>query len=83
MSNYATKSDLINAAGVNTSKFAKKVDLTGLKSDIDKLDVDKLKIVSVDLYKLRHVVENDGFKITVCDELVKRLLVIRLLMLII
>ena len=30
LSNYATKADLKNAAGINTSKFAKKVDLANL-----------------------------------------------------
>ena len=43
LSNYATKVDLKNAAGVDTSKSAKMVDLSNLKSDIDKLDTDKLK----------------------------------------
>ena len=37
LSNYATKADLKNTAGVDTSKFAKKVDLTDLKSNFDKL----------------------------------------------
>ena len=46
---YATKSDLENAAGVDTSKFAKKVDLANLKSNVDKLDTDKLKNVPTDL----------------------------------
>ena len=45
LSNYATKTDLKNVAGVDTSKFAKKIDLNNLKSDLDKLDIDKLKIV--------------------------------------
>ena len=46
LSNYATKADLKSATGVDTSKFAKKkVDLAGLKSNADKLDFDKLKIV--------------------------------------
>ena len=35
--NYSTKADLKNATGVDTSKFAKKVDLAHLKSDVDKL----------------------------------------------
>ena len=39
----AAKADLQNAAGVDTSKLAKKVDLAGLKSSVDKLNVDKLK----------------------------------------
>ena len=45
MSNYATKADLKNATGVNTSKFAKKVDLAHLKSNVDESDIDKLKKV--------------------------------------
>ena len=43
LSNYATKTNLKNAAGVDTSDFAKKTDLANLKSDVDKLDIDKLK----------------------------------------
>ena len=39
-SNYATKADSINAADVDTSKFAKKVNLANLKSDVDELDID-------------------------------------------
>ena len=40
LSNYATKTDFINATGVDTSKFAKKVDLSSLKSSVDKLEID-------------------------------------------
>ena len=47
LSNYATKADLKTVAGVDTSKFAKKVDLANLKSNVDILDIDKLKILSV------------------------------------
>ena len=43
LSNYATKADLKNTAGVDTLKFAKKVDLANLKSNVEKLDIDKLK----------------------------------------
>ena len=43
--NYATKSGLNNAAGVDTSEFTKKTDLANLKSDVDELDTDKLKNV--------------------------------------
>ena len=39
LSNYATKSDLKNATGVDTLKFVKKVDLASLKSDVDKLEL--------------------------------------------
>ena len=42
LSNFATKSDLKNAKGVDTSKFSKKVDLANLKSNADTLDIDKL-----------------------------------------
>ena len=50
LSNCATKSDLKNVAGVDTSdfatsNFAKKTDLAHLKYDVDKLDIDKLKNV--------------------------------------
>ena len=41
--NYATKADLKNATGVDTSDFAKKTDLANLKSAVDKLDIGKLK----------------------------------------
>ena len=39
--NYAIKSDLKNSTGVDTLKFSKKVDLASLKSNVDKLDIDK------------------------------------------
>ena len=42
LSNYATKADLKNATGFNTSDFAKKTDLGNLKLEVDKLDIDKL-----------------------------------------
>ena len=41
--NYAKKEDLKNATSVDTSKFAKNVDLSNSKSDVDKLDIDNLK----------------------------------------
>ena len=42
MPNYATKSNL-NATGVNTLQFGKKDELANLKSEVDKLDIDKLE----------------------------------------
>ena len=45
LSNYATKADLKNAIGIDTSKFAEKVDLANLKSNVDILDIDRLKTV--------------------------------------
>ena len=44
LSDYATKTDFKNATEIDTSSFAKKVDLASLKSDLDNLDIDKLKI---------------------------------------
>ena len=57
LSNYATKADLKNATGVDTSKFAKKVDLASLKSNVDKLDIDKLKNVPTNLSNLKSKVD--------------------------
>ena len=45
LSNYATNTDLKIAKTADTSKFAKKVDLANLKSNVDKLDIDKIKNV--------------------------------------
>ena len=45
LSNYATKADLKNTTGVDTSHFAKKFGLANLKSDVDKLDIDRLKAI--------------------------------------
>ena len=52
LSNYPTKADLRNATGVDTSKFAEKVDLASLK-----LEIDKLETTPVDLSELSHVVK--------------------------
>ena len=57
LSNYATKTDLKNAAGVDTSSFAKKIDLANLKSDVDKLDIDELKNVPTNLSNLKSKVD--------------------------
>ena len=55
-SNYTTKADLKNATGVDTSKFAKKVDLANLKSEADMLDTDKLEKVTTCLNNLKNKV---------------------------
>ena len=57
LSNYATKSDLKNGTGVDTSSFAKKTDLVNLESDVDKLDIDKLKNVPTNLNNLKSKVD--------------------------
>ena len=53
LSNYATKADFKNTTGVDASDFAKKTDLVNLKSDVDKLDIDKLKNAPTNLSNLR------------------------------
>ena len=57
LSNYATKTDLKNVTHVDTSSFAIKTNLVDLKTEVDKLEIDKLAPVPVDLSKLRHVVK--------------------------
>ena len=52
LSNYATKTDLKNATGIDASKLAAKCDLFTLQSEVDKLDIDKLKSVSTNLSNL-------------------------------
>ena len=62
LSSYATKAELKNATGVNTSKLAAKPDLAGLKAEVDKIDVDKLKTAPVDLSKLSSALKNEVVK---------------------
>ena len=57
LSNYATKGDLKNAAGVDTSQFPKKVDLADLKSDVDKLDIHKFENVRTNLSHFKNKVD--------------------------
>ena len=61
-----------NATGVDTWRFAIKVDFANLKSDVDKLDIDKLKTTAVNLCKLSNAVKNDVAKNTVHDELITK-----------
>ena len=72
LSNYATKNDLKNVTHVDTSSFALKTNLASLKTEVDKLDIDKLAPVPVDLSKLSDVVKNNVVKKTVYDELVAK-----------
>ena len=57
ISNYATKADIKNISHVDTSSFALKTNLANLKTEVDKLDIDKLVSVPVDLSKLSDVVK--------------------------
>ena len=68
LSNYATKSDTKNISYVDTSNFALKTNLASLKTEVNKIDIDKLVPVPVDLYKLSDVVKNDVVKKIVYDK---------------
>ena len=70
LSNYATKVDIKNITHIDTSSFALKTNLASLKTEVDKLGIDKLEPVPVDLSKLSNVVKNDVVKKTVYNKLV-------------
>ena len=72
LSNYATKADIKNISHIDTSNFALKTNLASLKTEFDKLDIDKLVPVLVDLSKLSDVVKNDVIKKDVYDKLVAK-----------
>ena len=72
LSNYATKSNIKNISHVDTSSFALKSNLAGLKTEVDKLDIDKLAPVPVDLSKISDVAKNGVVEKTVNDELVTK-----------
>ena len=62
LSNYATKGDVKNITHVDVSSFASK---TNLKTEVDKLDTDKLKTTPTDLAKWTNAVDNELVKKTV------------------
>ena len=64
LTNYATKTDLRNITHVYVSSFASKTNLAAFKTEVDKIDVDKLKTTPADLAKLSNVVKNDVVKKT-------------------
>ena len=57
LSHYATKTDLKNVSYVDVSSFARKSNLANLKTKVDKLDIDKLALVPVEISKLSDVVK--------------------------
>ena len=69
LSNYATKTDLKDITHADTSSFASKTNLAALKTEVDKIDTDKLKTVPDDLAKLSNVVKNDVVKKVYYDSL--------------
>ena len=71
LSNYATKDDVKNKTHVDVTNYATKTNLASLKTEVDKIDVDKLKTVPDDLAKLSNVVKN---------EVVKKLILVLILM---
>ena len=60
--NYATKEDIKNITHVDTSSFASTTNFSSLKTEVDKLDIDKLVPVPADFSKLSNVVKNDVVK---------------------
>ena len=72
LSNYATKADIKNISHVDTSSFALKTNLASLRTEVDKLDIEKLVPVPVDLSKLSNVVKNNVVKKDVYDKLVAK-----------
>ena len=72
LSNYATKADIKNISQIDTSSFVLKSNLASLKTGVDKLDIDKLVPVPVDLSKLSNAVKNEVVKKYVYDKLVAK-----------
>ena len=72
LSYYAAKTDLKNVSHVDVSSFALKSNLASLKTEVNKLDIDKLVPIPVDLSKLSDVVKNDVVKNNEYNKLVTR-----------
>ena len=64
LANYTTKDDVKNVTHVDVSSFASKTNLAALKTEVDKIDADKLKTAPTDLAKLTNAIENDVVKKT-------------------
>ena len=74
LSNYATKDDVKNITHVDVSSYATKTNLAALKTEVDKIDTDKLKTIPDDLAKLSIVAKNEVAKKTdfSADDYVKK-----------
>ena len=72
LSNYATKADIKNISHVDTSSFVLKTNLANLKTEVNKLNIDKLKPVATDLSKLSNAVKNDLVKKADSNKLVTK-----------
>ena len=77
LSNYATKTDLKNVSHVDVSSLSLKSNLASLKTEVDKLDIDKLVPIPVDLSKLSNVIKNDVVKKTEYNKLVTKVEITR------
>ena len=64
LANYATKDDVKNITHVDVTSFASKTNLAALKTEVDKIDADKLKTTPADLAKLTNAIEHDVVKKT-------------------
>ena len=64
LANYVTKTGLKNITHVDVSIFESKTNLAALKTEVDKIDADKLKTAPTDLAKLTNAIENDVVKKT-------------------
>ena len=73
LSNYATKADVKNITHVDTSSFALITNLANLKTEVDKLNIDKLVPVSTDLSKLSALVKTEVVKKTKYDAKIKKI----------
>ena len=72
LSNFATKTDLKITSRIDVSSYALKSNLASLKTEVDKLDINKLTSVPIDLVKLSNVVKNYVVKKTEYDKLVNK-----------
>ena len=73
LSNYATKADVKNITHVDTSSFALITNLANLKTEVDKLNIDKLVPVPTDLSQLSAVVKTEVVKKTKYDAKIKKI----------
>ena len=64
LANYAAKTDLNNITHVDVSSFGSKTNLAALKTEVDKIDADRLKTAPTDLAKLTNAIEHDVVKKT-------------------
>ena len=72
LSNFVAKADFEGAAGIDQPNLAANSDLARLNAEVDKIDVGKLRTVSVDLSKLSNLVNNDVVKKIVYNKLVTK-----------